>query len=117
MPMEDVMNHTTFVVLFCTTGSQEEALKIADHLVEARLAACVNIIPSVQSVYRWKNEISRDTEFLMVIKTAAARVSEIEKAVRSLHSYETPELISFNITYGLPEYLKWLEDSVIHDET
>jgi periplasmic divalent cation tolerance protein len=100
------------IIVLSTAGSEEEASKIAEHLVINRLAACVNIIPSILSVYRWKGDMNRDKEVLMIIKTDAARFIDIEQAVRSLHSYEVPELIAFPIQQGLQGYLDWIEDSV-----
>lgn len=100
-----------FRVLFCTTSSLEEATRIAESLVGDHLAACVNIIPSVRSIYWWNNAVSQENEVLMVIKTEVSRVPEIEQCIRKLHSYEVPELISLPIESGLPEYLKWLENT------
>lgn len=105
----------TPIVILSTAGSEEEASKIAEHLVNNRLAACVNIIPSITSIYRWKGEMNRDHEILMIIKTDASRLEEIKTAVRSLHSYETPELIAIPVQEGLKEYLDWLGDSVKHE--
>ena len=104
------------IIILSTAGSEQEASKIAEHLVMNRLAACVNIVPSIQSVYRWKGEINTDKEVLMIIKTDASRFLEIEQAVRNLHSYETPELIAFPIQQGLKGYLDWIEDSVSRKE-
>jgi periplasmic divalent cation tolerance protein len=104
------------IVIFGMAGSEQEASKIAEYLVNNRLAACVNIIPSIQSVYRWKGEINIDKEVLMIIKTDASRFLEIEQAVRSLHSYEVPELIAFPIQQGLKGYLDWIEESVSTNE-
>jgi periplasmic divalent cation tolerance protein len=105
------------IVIFGTAGSEQEASKIAEYLVINRLAACVNIIPSIQSVYRWKGEINIDKEVLMIIKTDASRFLEIEQAVRSLHSYEVPELIAFPIQQGLQGYLDWIAKSVSTKES
>lgn len=102
---------TKFRVLLCTTGSGEEAGRIAESLVGSRLAACVNIIPSIRSIYWWNNAVTQDTEVLMLIKTEASRIPEVEQVIRKLHSYQVPELISLPIEYGLPEYLKWLEEA------
>jgi periplasmic divalent cation tolerance protein len=100
------------IVILSTTGSEDEASKIAEHLVSNRLAACVNIIPSITSVYRWKGEMNSDREILMIIKTDASRFEEIKTALRSMHSYETPELIAIPIQQGLQQYLDWIAESV-----
>jgi periplasmic divalent cation tolerance protein len=100
------------IIILSTTGSEDEASKIAEHLVSNRLAACVNIIPSITSVYRWKGEMNSDREILMVIKTDASRFEEIKTAVRNMHSYETPELIAIPIQQGLQQYLDWISESV-----
>lgn len=100
------------IIILSTTGSEDEASKIAEHLVSNRLAACVNIIPSITSVYRWKGEMNSDREILMIIKTDASRFEEIKTAVRNMHSYETPELIAISIQQGLQQYLDWITESV-----
>jgi len=97
-----------FVVCLSTIDSEKEALKIAKALVEAHLAACVNIIPKVTSVYEWKGEICEETEVLLVIKTQQARLKELKATLEDLHPYEVPELIALPITDGLPDYLGWL---------
>jgi periplasmic divalent cation tolerance protein len=104
------------IVILSTAGSTEEASKIAEHLVITRLAACVNIVPEILSVYRWKGDMNRDKEVLMIIKTDASLFIEIEQAVRSMHSYDLPELIAFPIQQGLQGYLNWIEESVSKKE-
>lgn len=99
---------TKFVVLYCTAGSVDEATSIAEHLVGNHMVACVNVIPSVRSVYWWNDKVYQDNEALMIIKSEESRIPEIEASIRKLHSYETPELISFSITYGIPEYMRWM---------
>jgi periplasmic divalent cation tolerance protein len=99
-------------VLLTTAGSEDEAGRIAAALVERRLAACVNIVPRIRSVYRWQDKIESSEEWLLIIKTSAERVAELQAAIRELHSYELPECIALKIEDGSPEYLKWLADSV-----
>jgi periplasmic divalent cation tolerance protein len=99
-------------LVLTTVGSESEARKIAHTLVERHLAACVNIIPRVGSVYRWKGEIEESEEYLLVIKTAQGREEEVRNAIRELHSYELPECISIPIESGSAEYLKWISDSI-----
>lgn len=102
-------------IVLTTTGSQEEARKIAQALVERRLAACVNIVGPVQSVYRWKGAVESAPEHLLIIKTTAAAFPRVRDAIRELHSYELPECVMLNIEAGSEEYLKWLGEGVDRD--
>ena len=99
-------------IVLSTAGSEDEARKIARHLVERRLAACVNIVPQIESVYRWEGKIESSQEWLLLIKTSADRFAEVRDAIRELHSYDVPECIAVNIEEGSPEYLQWLADSL-----
>jgi periplasmic divalent cation tolerance protein len=103
------MNHE--LVVFVTTSNSEEAARLADALVSDRLAACVNIVPAIQSIYRWEGKVTRDSEALMIIKTTDERYLEVERRVKELHSYSTPEVIALRIERGSEQYLKWLSDS------
>jgi periplasmic divalent cation tolerance protein len=104
-------NQTRVVLVTC--GSAKEARKIASHIVEKRLAACVNILTgSVQSIYRWKGKVENTREILVVIKTTTNRLPELEKTVASLHSYDVPEFIVLPITAGSRKYLDWVKASV-----
>src|SRR5579859_4272945 len=103
---------TDKVLVLTTAGNQSEAQKIARELVARRLAACVNIIPRIQSVYRWKGKVENAEEFLLIIKTTKARSADVQAAIRELHSYDLPECIVISIEDGSAEYLKWIEDSV-----
>ena len=105
-------NPSDAIVVFITTPTQEEAKRLADRLVEASLAACVQILPEMESVYRWAGKVERQNEHLLIAKTTAERFAELEKEIRALHSYDTPEIVSFPLTAGSPEYLRWLRDSV-----
>jgi periplasmic divalent cation tolerance protein len=104
------------LVVFVTTTNSEEAARIADALVSERLAACVNIIGAIESVYRWEGKITRDHEALMIIKTTDARYPELERRVKELHSYSTPEVLALKVEQGPAEYLKWLSDSTADEE-
>jgi len=100
------------VVAFSTVGKAGDAERIARVLVERRLAACVNVLPGVVSVYRWKGEVRRDDELLLVIKTRAERLEALREALLALHPYELPELVALAIASGHSPYLDWLDDSV-----
>jgi periplasmic divalent cation tolerance protein len=99
-------------IVLTTAGSEDEARKIARHLVEQKLAACVNIIPQVESIYRWQDKVESAPEWLLLIKTTAEGFAAVRDAIRGLHSYQLPECIAITIEDGSPEYLEWLADSV-----
>jgi periplasmic divalent cation tolerance protein len=99
-------------IVLSTAGSAEEARKIAQHLVERRLAACVNIVPQIESVYRWQGNIESSREWLLLIKTTAERFADLRAAIAELHSYDLPECIAINIEDGDAEYLQWIGESV-----
>jgi len=97
------------LVVLMTAGSQEEAEKIAQSLVRTMLAACVNIIPSMTSVYRWEDEVQRDEEWLLLAKTRRDVLEELIQHVQDLHSYDVPEVIALPIIGGSEAYLRWLD--------
>jgi periplasmic divalent cation tolerance protein len=99
------------IVVLVTCGSEEEALKIANALVEDRLAACVNLVAPIRSIYRWEGKIWDEKEWLLIIKTQKHRFEELEKKVKSLHSYSVPEIISLSITEGSSAYLSWIREN------
>jgi periplasmic divalent cation tolerance protein len=99
-------------LVLSTTGSQEEARRIGRALVERRLAACVNIIGPIESIYRWQGKVEQAAEFLLLMKTTAERTGELQAALRELHSYEVPECIALDISAGSADYLQWIEQSV-----
>jgi periplasmic divalent cation tolerance protein len=101
-----------FIVVFITCAKRTEAKKIADALVSSRLAACVNIIPSVESIFRWEGKIDNAKEVLLVVKTRQGLFSKLVKKVKSMHSYEVPEIIALPIVCGEPSYLKWINRSL-----
>jgi len=96
-------------IVLSTAGSEQEAHKIAHLLVKRRLAACVNIVPQIQSIYRWKGEIESAQEWLLLIKTRADKFPAVRDAIGELHSYEVPECIVVAIEDGSLRYLQWLE--------
>ena len=100
------------VVILVTAASKEEGRRIAERLVEARLAACVNITAPIESVYRWEEKIAHDEEYQLIIKSTRELFPEIKEAIRQIHSYRTPEIVCLPIVEGSREYLQWLEESV-----
>jgi periplasmic divalent cation tolerance protein len=95
-------------IVLTTAGSADEARKIAQELVERRLAACVNIIPQIESVYRWQGEIETASEWLLVIKTEAGVFERLRDAIHELHSYELPECLLLEVDAASQEYLDWI---------
>ena len=102
-----------FVGVLVTCGSEEEASKIAHALVNEKLAACANMISPIRSIYRWQGKICDEREWLLVVKTRETRFQDLEKRVKSLHSYQVPEIISLPILAGSSSYLSWLEESTV----
>jgi periplasmic divalent cation tolerance protein len=99
---------TNAIVTFCTCPDKTTAEKIARALVESQLAACVNILPNLTSVYMWKGQIETDDEYLLVIKSSAQAYSTLETTIQRLHPYELPEIIALSIAQGLPKYINWI---------
>ena len=97
-------------IVLTTAGSADEARRIAEALVERKLAACVNIVPKIASIYRWKGKIEEAEEWLLVIKTGVA-FEKVRDAICEMHSYELPECLAIAIEDGSPEYLKWLAEA------
>src|SRR6185436_12124756 len=102
------MPDTGAIVVFMTAANGEEASRLAEMLVGAHLAACVQILPEMESVYRWQGNIERQTEILLIAKTTRSKFDELEREVRALHSYETPEIIALPLIAGSHPYLEWL---------
>ena len=103
---------TGFIVVFITCAKRTEAEKIAGALVSSRLAACVSIIPGVESIFRWEGKIDNAKEALLVVKTRQGLFSKLVKKVKSMHSYEVPEIIALPVVCGEPSYLKWINQSL-----
>lgn len=97
--------------MLCTVPDRESGERIAQILVEARLAACVNLVPGLTSIYRWQGKVENESECLLVIKSTAARSQALIEQIKTLHPYDLPEIIALPITDGSPEYLKWITDS------
>ena len=106
---------TDKIIVLTTVGAKEEARAIADALVERRLAACVNIVGPIESVFRWKGEVDFANEYQLLIKTTDAAFEAVRAAIKELHSYELPDCIRVSIEDGSAEYLKWIAESVVID--
>jgi periplasmic divalent cation tolerance protein len=96
------------IVVFMTAANGEEATRLAEMLVGAQLAACVQILPEIESVYRWQGKIERSSEVLLLAKTTRGKFDDLEREVRALHSYDTPEIVAVSIVIGSAPYLEWL---------
>jgi periplasmic divalent cation tolerance protein len=100
---------TDKIVVFSTCESYQEAEKIATSLVEKRLAACVNLIPGIESIYHWRGAMERSKEFLLVIKSSRELLRDLQAELSRMHSYETPEVLAVPVVDGAEEYLNWME--------
>src|SRR5580692_676259 len=105
---------TDKIVVLSTCGSPDQAQRLAHALVEKRLAACVNIISGVRSVYRWKEAIEQEEEVLLVIKTSRPLLEDLRSEIERLHSYEVPEVIAMQVVDGSERYMAWLERELAH---
>ncbi len=108
--VELAMNEQTSkaIVVLITAGSREEAVSLAEMLVNSRLAACVQILPEIESIYFWKGKLERQPETLLIAKTIEAKFDELRREVTALHSYETPEIVALPVTNASAPYLEWL---------
>lgn len=100
------------ITVVTTVGTEEQAYLIAREIIARRQAACVNILPSIRSIYRWKGKICKDGELLLIIKTLEDEFQEVAATIRELHSYELPEILSFGVSHGEPSFLDWIASSV-----
>jgi periplasmic divalent cation tolerance protein len=99
-------------IVLSTAGSEEEARKIARHLVDQQLAACVNIVPHIESIYRWQVKIESNREWLLLIKTTVGNFPAVKDAIQESHSYDLPECVAIAIDDGSSEYLQWIGEAV-----
>jgi len=106
------MKEPAYIVLFITTANTGEAQQISKVLLEQRKAACVNIIPNIDSLFWWEGKLDSERENLLVVKTKASLLSEIINLVKKVHSYAVPEIIAMPIVGGNQDYLEWIEKSV-----
>ncbi|HSB28516.1 MAG TPA: divalent-cation tolerance protein CutA [Pyrinomonadaceae bacterium] len=100
------------IVVFMTTPNREEAARLAEMLVGARLAACVQILPEIESVYRWQGRIEREAEVLLLAKSTRDKFEELERQVTAIHSYETPEIMAVPVVAVSDKYRQWLNETV-----
>jgi periplasmic divalent cation tolerance protein len=103
------------IVIVTTVGTEEQAYLIAREIVARRQAACVNVVPGIRSIYRWKGKICKDGELLLIIKTLEGEFEGIAATIRELHSYELPEILSFSVSHGEQRFLEWIAGSVDKD--
>jgi periplasmic divalent cation tolerance protein len=96
------------LVILVTAVNQEEAVKIGKEMVNAKLAACANIIPGIQSIYCWKGKVVKAQEALLILKSTKSRYHALEKAIKAMHTYETPEIIALPVKEGLDQYIGWV---------
>jgi periplasmic divalent cation tolerance protein len=99
------------VIVFSTCANRKEARTIARAIVEERLAACVQLLPPIQSVYRWRGAVQESKEILLLFKTTLAQFAALERRISELHGYETPEILAVPVTAGAEKYLAWLRDT------
>ena len=100
------------IIIFVTAANKKQARQIANKLIKTKLAACVNIIPGVESLFSWKGKIDSAKELLLIIKSEKSKLPKIIKTVKSLHSYEVPEIIALPIIAGNKEYLRWIDECI-----
>lgn len=100
------------IIVFCTASTLKEARALSQKLVGEKLAACVSIVPRMESRYWWKGKMEQAGESLLVIKTSTARWLRLAKRIRELHSYTVPEIVALPVVKGNPDYLKWLHGSI-----
>ena len=96
------------LVILVTAVNQKEAKRIGEGMVNAKLAACANIIPGIQSIYRWKRKVVKAQEVLLIMKSSKRRYHALEKAIKAMHTYETPEIIALQVKEGLDQYIEWV---------
>ncbi len=101
-----------YQLVICTCPDENTAVNIAENIVAQKLAACVNVMPAVYSVYQWQDNVESAKENMLLIKTTKGKYSALEQVICSLHPYEVPEIIALDINSGLPDYLKWIKNSI-----
>ena len=101
-----------YLLVLCSCPDQEVATTIAENIVAQHLAACINIVPGIKSIYHWQGNVESAEESLMLIKTHQEKLSSLQNTITSMHPYEVPEIISLDISDGLPKYLQWISSSL-----
>lgn len=96
------------LVVMVTAANQKEAIRIGKVLVKAKLAACVNVVPSIQSIYRWNGKVVKAQEVLLILKSTKPRYSALEREIKAIHTYDTPEIIALPVKEGLSQYIGWV---------
>jgi periplasmic divalent cation tolerance protein len=99
------------IIMLTTLPDEAAARELARALISARLAACINIMPRMTSIYSWKGKLEEGQEHLLIIKTRSERYAAIERAIKAQHPYELPEIIATPISHGLPEYMNWIDEN------
>lgn len=110
--MADTDDGGRLMVVLTTVGNEDDAVRLAQALVERRLVACVNVLPGVRSIYRWQGAVHDDRELLLLAKTTAARLAEVTAALAELHPYDVPEVVALEAAMVAPSYAAWLRDCV-----
>ncbi len=105
----------SYCMIHCTVQNKKAAIEIAKNLTKKRLIACCNIIPSVTSIYIWKNKIQEDNEVLMIMKTETELYKQIEIEIKTMHNYDIPEIICTPIIHGNRKYLDWIDEQIIRN--
>lgn len=112
MKKNNITEQHVYQLVLCTCPDEDVAINIAENIVAQKLAACVNVLPAVYSVYHWQDNVESAKENMILIKTTKEKYASLEQVITSLHPYEVPEIIAIDITSGLPEYLKWIDSSI-----
>jgi len=109
--MDPLLTKDEVLIVLTTWPDLEKARAAARTLVEGKLAACGNVIPAIESIYRWQGNVETSAEVLVIFKTTAALYPKLETRVRELHSYDVPEIVAFRVAEGLPDYLRWVGET------
>jgi periplasmic divalent cation tolerance protein len=104
------MTSKHYLLVYITTSSEEEARKIGEALVQERLAACINIMKGLESIYEWQGELCRAQEFVILVKTTQDQWQKLHKRVLELHSYDCPAILALPVSMGNPKFLEWIEE-------
>ena len=100
------------LVILVTVANRKEAVRIGQEMVHMKLAACANVIPGIQSIYRWKGKVVKAQEVLLILKSTKSRYHALEKAIKTMHAYEVPEIIALSLTEGFEAYIGWVRSEV-----